>query len=87
MSPTPTVSFSGPQNRETNLGNETIGGGLKRLEVNEDFLLIQKPPPPVYKWNKWKIGDSRYSSSIKGVKINNKCIHLQMLLAIFNPGH
>ena len=25
-------SFSGPQNRETNGGNETISGGLKQLE-------------------------------------------------------
>ena len=32
------VSFSGPQNRKTNGGNETIGGGLKQLEDIEDFL-------------------------------------------------
>ena len=32
------VSFSRPQNRETNGGNETIGGGLKQLEEIEDFL-------------------------------------------------
>ena len=40
LSPPPIVSFSGPQNRETNGGNETIGGGLKQLEDIEDFLQI-----------------------------------------------
>ena len=34
------VSFSGPPNRETNGGNETIGGGLKQSEEIEDFLQI-----------------------------------------------
>ena len=34
------VSFPGPQNREANGGNETIGGGLKKLEEIEDFLKI-----------------------------------------------
>ena len=34
------VSFSGPQNRETNGGNETIVGGLKQLDEIEDIFQI-----------------------------------------------
>ena len=34
------VSFFGPQNRETNGGNEIIGGGMKQSEESGHFLQI-----------------------------------------------
>ena len=54
LSPSSIVSFSGPENRPTNGGNETIVGGLKQLEEIENFLQIGS----ISKWtvvekNKW----------------------------------
>ena len=60
------VSFSGPQNRETNGGNETIGGRLKQLEEIGEFLQIVLIFT-VKKKQMEEIGNLRHSSSIKGV--------------------
>ena len=67
------VSFSGPLNRETNGGNERIGGGLKQLEEIEDFLQIFSP---VKMKQMEEIGDFRHSSSIKGVKTKTINVNL-----------
>ena len=58
--------ISGPSNRETNGGKETIGDGLKPLEEIEDFLQFFS----VVKMKQMdEIGDFWHSFSIKGVKI------------------
>ena len=67
------VSFPGPQNRETNGGNETIGGGLKQLEEIENFLQIFY----TVKMKKIEeIGDFRHSSSIKVAKTKTINVNL-----------
>ena len=67
------VSFSGPQNRETNVENETIGGGLKQLEEIEDFLQIFSKFTVV---KMKQIGELRQSSSMKGVKTKTINVNL-----------
>ena len=67
------VSFSGPLNRETNGGNETIGGRLKRLEEIEDFLQIFSA---VKMKQMEETGDFGHSSSIKGVKTKTINVNL-----------
>ena len=67
------VSFYGPSNRETNGGNETIGGGLKQLEEIEDFLQIFSA---VKMKQMEETGDFGQSSSIKGVK--TKTVNLNL---------
>ena len=62
------VSFSGPLNRKTNGGNDTIGGGLKPR-----FLQIFSP---VKMKQMEEIGDFRHSSSIKGVKTKTINVNL-----------
>ena len=66
------VSFSGPSNRETNGGKETIGDGLKPLEEIEDFLQFFS----VVKMKRMDEIDFWHSVSIKGVKIRTINVYL-----------
>ena len=84
LSPTPILSFSGPQNHEINRGNEKIGGGLKQLEEIGDLLQIVSICTVKMKQME-KIGDFRHSSSIKGVKM--KTINVNLLTKSVPPAN
>ena len=68
LSPPPIVSFAGPQKRETNGGNETIGGRLKKMEEIGNFLQFFSISTLKMKHLE-ENGDFRHSYSIKGVKM------------------